>query len=104
MKTDKNNDTNSEKNKFLSLIVRKKNKRKNSVLITILPLLSMLAAIYPGALHNAEGADIAKIGIITLVLTGTITFYIRLSADIIRKNSGSNIIIFIPDLSGFLNT
>ncbi|MHB8128537.1 MAG: HD domain-containing protein [Mobilitalea sp.] len=56
-------------------------KEKNHVLITILPVLSMVISILPGVINKASGIDIVKIGILTLVLTTVATFYIRLNAD-----------------------
>lgn len=74
--------------------MNKNKKVKYPVSISLLPVLSMIVAILPSIFHNTAGIDIAKIGIITIVLTGTVSFYIRLNADnILDKTLAKTIII-----------
>jgi putative nucleotidyltransferase with HDIG domain len=73
----------------------------------------MIAATMPGVFQKASGIDIARTGIITLLLSTVTTFYIRLSdGDILRKkyskttiilcNLGSILfIMMIPDAATF---
>jgi len=68
-------------------------KVKNHVLISILPVLSMIISILPGVINKASGIEIVKIGILTLVLTTVATFYIRLNADTILDMKLSMMII-----------
>ncbi len=67
---------------------------KKTVLITILPILSMIAAIVPEYLYKNSFLEIAKIAVLTLVLTAIATFYIRSNADhILGKRLSKTIII-----------
>lgn len=111
MKTDnkRNQTDNPQRNRIASVIIRKNDKTKYSALIAVLPVLSMLAAIIPGVLKHNTGTDIARLGIITLILTSAVTFYIKMNWDIIRDKKFSKTIIaagylgsiclllFIPD-------
>ena len=67
---------------------------KNSILITILPILSMCAAILPGYYFKNSMLEIYKIAILTMVLTAIATFYIRSNAEnILTKRLAKTIII-----------
>ncbi len=68
---------------------------KNSILITILPILSMFAAILPGYLYGNTALDISKIAILTMVLTAVATFYIRTNAEIILSKRLAKTIIIL---------
>ena len=95
MKKDNKEGSVIEKKGFLSLLVRRKNRKSNPVFISILPILSMLFAVWPNALLSTSGAEVAKIGIITLILTGTITFYIRVNEEtILNLRLSKTIIVF----------
>jgi putative nucleotidyltransferase with HDIG domain len=79
-----------------------KGKRKNSVIINILPLLSMMIAILPGILLKTSGIEIAKVGIFTFLLTGASSFYIRLNADSILNKKLAKTIITLSYLGSIL--
>ncbi len=66
---------------------------KKSILITILPVLSMCAAIIPGYLNKNSFLEIAKIAILTMVLTAVATFYILANEDHILGKRLSKTII-----------
>jgi uncharacterized domain HDIG len=94
MKTGNSTVSNTDKNRFISLIVRNKDKSNNPVAISILPFLAMLSVIWPRVLQNSPGADIAKIGILTLILTGAVTFYIKLNTEsTLNKTLAKTIIV-----------
>lgn len=64
-----------------------------SILYTLLPFFSMIAAILPGVLAKTSGTEIAKNGILTLVLTGVASFYIRInSSEILYKKLSKAVI------------
>ncbi len=66
---------------------------KKSILITILPILSMFAAIVPGYLYKNSFLEVAKIAILTMVLTAVATFYIRANeVSILQKRLSRTII------------
>lgn len=83
--------------------------KKSPVMITILPLLSMLASILPDVINKTTGVNTVKIGIITLLLTGAVAFFISVNAEgILDKKLAKTIIIlsylgsiflllFVPD-------
>jgi len=82
----------SEQMNNLNSIV-KADKVQKSFLITILPILSMIVAIFPGMLYKASGIAIAKIGILTLILTSAITIYIHMNeTGILSKKLAKTII------------
>lgn len=94
MKTGDSTVSNTDKSRFLSLIVRNTDKSNNPVSISILPFLAMLSVIWPRVLQNSPGAEIAKIGIIMLILTGAVTFYIKLNTEItLNKPLAKTIIV-----------
>ena len=71
----------------------------NSILITILPILSMIAAILPGILNKSSGVEVAKVSILTLILTTVATFYIRLNLDTISEKKLSKTVITLSYLA-----
>jgi len=73
-------------------IVPVNNISSNAVLINLLPILSMLFAILPSILRRSSGTEILKIGLLTLILTTTATFYIRMNAEILNKKFAKSII------------
>jgi putative nucleotidyltransferase with HDIG domain len=70
-------------------------KSHNSILITILPVLSAIFAILPGILQKDPGIDIVKIGVLAMILTSAATFYIRLNLEILMNKTYPKIIIAI---------
>ena len=70
-------------------------KCNDRILITMLPLLSMLMAIVSSVFHNNRGTDTVKIGILTLLLTGVAVFYIRMNSEnVLNKKLAQSIITF----------
>ena len=88
-------------------------KKQTPIIISILPLLSMLAAVLPSAFKHTNGIDIVKTGIITLLLTLALSFYIKMNADgILNKMMAKTIItlgylgsigllLFVPEAATF---
>ena len=72
---------------------------KKSILITILPILSMCAAIIPGYLNKNSFLEVAKIAILTMVLTAVATFYILANESTILGKRLSRTIITLGYLS-----
>lgn len=72
-----------------------KDKVKGASLITLLPILSLIAIILLGLVNDASVLEIAKIGTLTLILTAASVFFIRLQEeDILKKKYAKSIIIF----------
>lgn len=71
----------------------KKNDLQNSILINILPFLSMAAAIFPGVLLKSTGIQIAKLSLLTLVLSAAVVFYIRMNSEFLLNKRYSKYII-----------
>ena len=70
-------------------------KHSTSLMITMLPLLSMLMAVVPSVLHHSSVKDTIKIGILTLLLTSIVVFYIRINAEnFLRKKLVLTVISF----------
>ncbi len=78
--------------------VAKDRKGQNSILITLLPILSMLAAIIPGILNKTPGVEVAKVAVITMILTMVATFYIRLNPDILLEKKLAKTVITLSYL------
>ncbi|MBP1754744.1 MAG: hypothetical protein H6Q59_1142 [Firmicutes bacterium] len=76
----------------------KDRKPQNSILITILPILSMIAAIVPGIWFKTPGVEIAKVAILTMILTTVATFYIRLNLDSILEKKLAKTVITLSYL------
>lgn len=76
----------------------KDRKPQNSILITILPILSMIAAIVPGIWFKTPGVEIAKVAILTMILTTVATFYIRLNLDSILEKKLAKTLITLSYL------
>ena len=71
---------------------------QNSILITLLPILSMIATIIPGILNRTSGVDIAKVAVITMILTTVATFYIRLNPEILFEKKLAKTVITLSYL------
>ncbi len=71
---------------------------QNSILITIFPILSMLVSILPGIVNKTSGVEIAKVAILTLILTTVATFYIRLNMDSISDKKLAKTVITLSYL------
>ena len=65
------------------------------IILTVFPLISMLAAIIPSIFNNTSGIDTAKIGIITLLLTGAVAYYIRENAEVILSKKNAMLIVTV---------
>ncbi len=82
MRAGKHNSTKTEEINNKTIITKVEDRRPtNSILITILPILSMVATILPGIMNKTSGVEIAKVAILTMILTTVATFYIRLNLD-----------------------
>ncbi len=71
----------------------------NSILITILPILSMIAAILPGIINKTSGVEIAKVAILTMILSTVASFYIRLNLDNILAKKFAKTVITLSYLA-----
>lgn len=72
---------------------QKKSNNQYPVIFMLLPVLAMLIIILKGILSNSSMTVIAKSAVITLVLTGAVTFYIRsYGENVIHKLYASTII------------
>ncbi len=86
----KTDNTNNSLSQVLS-----KGANRTPIMIAVLPIMSMLAVLILGVLRNVSGIDIAKLGIITLILTGAVTFYINLYMDdFLNKKYSKTVIVF----------
>ncbi len=99
MRTGKYNNTETEEinNKTIATTVEDR-RPTNSILITILPILSMIASILPGIIKQTSGVEIAKVAILTMILTTVATFYIRLNLDTILEKKLAKTLITISYL------
>ncbi len=77
-------------------------RQKNSILITVLPILSMIASILPGIMNKSSGLEIAKVAILTLILTTVSTFYIRLNMETISTKRLAKTIITLSYLGSIV--
>lgn len=97
MKTD-NTNTNAavpHRNELSEALKGINHKNKTPVIITILPILSILAAVLTGYFLQVSKKDMVRLGIITLILSGAVTFYIRLYMDsILSRRLSKTIIVF----------
>ena len=67
---------------------------KKSILITLLPLLSILAAVLPGIIGKVSAVEVAKLGVLTLILSTIASLYIRMNEeDILSIKFAATIII-----------
>lgn len=92
-----NSDT--EANKDITVIIKRGGKSATPIILSLLPVMSALAAILTGVISRADGVEIARLGIITLLLTGAAVFYIRLNPESILRNKLSKTIIILGYLS-----
>lgn len=63
--------------KDIAVIIKTGARDKTPVPITLLPVLAMLLSMLPGICRLAFNLETARFGIIALLLTGTVVFYIR---------------------------
>lgn len=61
----------------IAVIIKTGTNNKTPVLITVLPVLAMLIALPAGILSKDINLEAARFGIIALLLTGIVVFYIR---------------------------
>jgi putative nucleotidyltransferase with HDIG domain len=100
MRTGKNINTETEEINNKSIVMTGEDRRPtNSILITILPILSMIASILPGIMYQTSGVEIAKVAILTMILTTVATFYIRLNLDTILEKKLAKTVITISYLA-----
>jgi putative nucleotidyltransferase with HDIG domain len=71
---------------------------KNSILIQGLPFFCALAAIIPGMIGRASSLENGKIAIMTLLLTATASFYIRMYEETILNKRYAKLIILVSYL------
>lgn len=77
-----------------------KEKNKGSIiLVTILPLISVLSIVLTGFINKLEILDILKIGLMTLILTSIIVFYIRTQENLLSKKFAKSIVFFSYTIS-----
>ena len=76
----------------------KTNKTQIPVIISLLPLLAMLAAILPYTFMNEKGTDIVKIGVLALLLTGVAVFYIKNYGEELLKRRYAKTVITLSYL------
>lgn len=84
------------------------------VIVALLPVLAMLVTVLQGILSHEKVITMAKIGVITLILTGAVTFYLGIYAkEVMKKRLAGTIIVlgylisiglllFVPD-PGLMN-
>lgn len=93
----------SDYNKMIGTI-QAKNDGKNSLLINLLPVLSMLSAIVPSLFIKSSGLSIAKLAVLTLILSGAAVYYIYLNSEnLLAQKSSKYIIVFSYLSSIFLS-
>lgn len=97
MKTEKLNlEEDRAKDNINNILKKDKNgKIGNPIMIILLPLIAMLVSVLPSIISENTDINTAKSGIVTLILTTVISFYIRLNSDIllVRKWSKSIIVL-----------
>lgn len=71
------------------------NDKEKSLLINILPVLSMIFTILPGVLRKVPGIEVARDGILIFILTTVLTFYIRMNIGIIRGKKNAKLILLL---------
>lgn len=76
-------------------------KIKGSVILTILPLLSVFITVITGILSKSDFIEILKISLMTFILTTIIAFYIRIQENILSIKFAKSI-VFISYLSSLL--
>lgn len=68
---------------------------RTPVMISLLPLLAMLAAILPNIVYNDADLDTVKLSVIVLLLTGVTCIYIRVNPEeILSKKLAKTVITF----------
>jgi putative nucleotidyltransferase with HDIG domain len=100
MRTGRQNSTETDEINNNTIITKVEDRRPtNSILITILPILSMIASILPGIMYKTSGVEIAKVAILTMILTTVATFYIRLNLDTILEKKLAKTVITVSYLA-----
>ncbi len=78
----------------VNMEVNNENKVKYPKVITYLPLFAMLVVILTSLIKHENITDIAKLSIITMILTGAVTLYMQLCAEsLLNKRLSKSIII-----------
>jgi putative nucleotidyltransferase with HDIG domain len=91
---DEKNDIRIDEND-ITVIIKTGNKNKTPVLITVLPVFAMLLSLLPGIMHKSWCLETARFGIIALLLSGIVVFYIRFNlSGLYDKKLFKTIIIF----------
>lgn len=83
----------------IAVIIKTGGNGKTPVLITVLPVLAMLLSLLPGIIKNAWNLETARDGIIALLLTGIVIFYIRFNFSNLHEKKLFAIIISINYLA-----
>lgn len=96
--TQRNNDI-ADNNNDITVIIKKGGNNSTPVLISVLPVLAMIIAILPDVIQQTTGVATARLGIITLLLSGAAVFYIRLSSESILNKKLAKTIIILGYLS-----
>ena len=94
MKTDRN----YLPEQSMDVAVQNENKARYPKLITCLPVFAMVVVILTGLMKQMNVTDIAKLAIITMILTGAVTLYMQLCAESILNRVLSKSIIIISYL------
>lgn len=100
MKTDKTKVVSDAKNKGddITVVIKSEGKLQTPFLVTVLPVISVLVAILPDMIKNLIDTSTAKVGILTILLSSIVTFYIRMNADSILNRKLSKEIIILSYL------
>jgi hypothetical protein len=67
----------------------------HTAIINLMPLISIIIAVLPGIIRKSPSVEIAKLGILTLILTAASSFFIRMNADTILNKKFAKSIIAI---------
>ncbi|HKL79346.1 MAG TPA: HD domain-containing protein [Mobilitalea sp.] len=70
--------------------------------ITMMPILSGIIVVISGFLNNASKLEITKTGILTLILTAAVVFYIRMQKDNILSRKYAHSILLISYILSIL--
>lgn len=79
-----------------------KTSKNNLFGITMMPIMSGIIVVVLGFLNNAAKLEIAKTGILTLILTTAVVFYIRMQKDNILSGKYANSILLISYILSIL--
>lgn len=81
----------------------KTNKKKYPLAITLLPFLAMLSVTMLQIYLNIEVREVVKIAILSLVLTGTISFYILFNMETLLVKRLAKTVIILPFLGAMVS-